>query len=89
MIPVWSKDGSVYRKRNGDLQIGDYVFNHYGKPVPITGVYPQGELDVYEVELTDGRVLECNGEHIWTYKSRFGNGSKHWKNATTQECSQY
>lgn len=85
MIPVWSKDGSVYRKRNGDLQIGDYVFNHYGKPVPITGVYPQGELDVYEVELTDGRVLECNGEHIWTYKSRFGNGSKHWKNATTQE----
>lgn len=84
-IPVYTEDGSVAWKRNGDLKIGDYVFNREGKPVPITGVYPQGVLDVYEVELTDGRKIRCNGEHIWTYKSRFGNGAKNWRNATTTE----
>lgn len=84
-IPVYSEDGSVCYKDNGDLKIGDRVFNREGKPVCVTGVYPQGKLDVYEVELADGRKLLCNGEHIWTYKSRFGNGSKYWKNATTKE----
>lgn len=87
-IPVYTTDNSVCYKSNGDLEVGDYVFNREGKPVKITGVYPQGELDVYEVELTDGRKLLCNGEHIWTYKSRFGNGSKAWKNATTEELMQ-
>lgn len=84
-IPVYTSDNSVHYKLNGDLRIGDYVFNREGEPVCITGVFPQGELDVYEVELTDGRKILCSGEHIWTYKSRFGNGSKTWKNATTEE----
>ncbi len=84
-IPVYVEDGSIHYKLNGELEIGDYVFNREGKPVMVTGVFPQGELDVYEVELTDGRKLLCNGEHIWTYKSRFGNGSKNWRNATTEE----
>lgn len=84
-IPIYTADNSVHYKQNGALEIGDYVFNREGKPVRITGVYPQGKLDVYEVELTDGRKILCNGEHIWTYKSRFGNGSKTWRSATTQE----
>ena len=84
-IPVWTDDNSVHIKQNGALQVGDYVFNRYGEPVRVTGVYPQGKRDVYEVELTDGRKLLCNSEHIWTYKSRFGNGAKSWRNATTKE----
>lgn len=84
-IPVYTADNSIGYKLNGDLKIGDYVFNREGKPVKVTGVYPQGELDIYEVELTDGRKLLCNSEHIWTYKSRFGNGSEKWKTATTKE----
>ena len=88
LIPVYDKSGKVHHKRNGELKVADRVFNREGKPVVITGVYPQGELDVYEVELTDGRVLEVNGEHIWTYKCRYGNGAKLWKNATTEELMQ-
>lgn len=84
-IPIYTSDGSAHYKLNGELKIGDYVFNREGKPVRITGVYPQGELDVYEVELTDGRKILCSGEHIWTYKSCFGNEAKVWKNATTEE----
>lgn len=30
------------------------------------GVYPQGKLQVYELELKDGRKTKCGAEHIWT-----------------------
>lgn len=84
-IPCIDGMGHIGRKRNGDLRIGDRVFNQNGEAVPIIGVFPQGKQDVYEIEFTDGRVITCSGEHIWTYKSRFGNGSKFWRNITTKE----
>lgn len=83
-IPVWTQDGSVCRKRNGDLRVGDYVFNRKGNPVMVTGVFPQGVSTVYEVELTDGRVLRVGAKHLWTYRSRCGNGSVRWKTADTE-----
>ena len=83
-VPVYTKDGSVHVKRNGDLEVGDFVFNQKGEPVRILGVYPQGVHHIYEVELTDGRVLQVGKGHLWTYKSRFGNGSKAWKVADTE-----
>lgn len=82
-IPVYTKDGSLHVKRNGDLRVGDFVFNRQGEPVKVLGVFPQGVQDVYEVELTDGRTLRVGDGHLWTYKSRFGNGSKTWKTADT------
>ena len=72
-------------KLNGDLQVGDYVFNRKGEPVEVIDVYPQGERTVYKVTLTDGRSIECSGDHLWTYKSRAGNGSRRWKTVTTKE----
>lgn len=71
--------------KNGDLKVGDFVFNRYGQPVEVIGVYPQGLQDEYEVELTDGRKLICGPEHLWTYRSRTGNGAKFWKTVTTCE----
>lgn len=53
-------------KRLGDLKVGDYVFNKYGKPVQILGVYDQGYLNTYKVTLSDGRSTLCNDEHLWT-----------------------
>ena len=53
-------------KKLGDLQVGDYVFNRYGKPVEILGVFDQGELNTYKVTLEDGRSTLCNDEHLWT-----------------------
>lgn len=65
MIPVWTSDGSVHYKRNGDLQIGDYVFARDGHPEQIVGVFPQGLRDVYKVTLTDGREVLADGSHLW------------------------
>lgn len=58
-------------KKLGDLKIGDYVYDRCGKPTKVTGIYPQGELEVFKVTLADGRETLCNDEHIWTsYTSR-------------------
>lgn len=49
----------------GDLKVGDFVFDRLGKPTKVVGIFPQGELDAYEVELTDGRKGVYNDEHLW------------------------
>ena len=82
-IPVYDKTGKVTMKRNGDLKVGDYVFNRYGKPEKVIGVYPHPQEEIYRVELVDGRYLDVSGEHLWTYKNRHGNGAKHWKTINT------
>lgn len=85
LIPVYQPSVRNYRrvpmKRNGELLPGDYVFNRFGEPVRVTAVFPQGVLDVYEVELVDGRKIRCSGEHLWGYKVRQSN--KTWLTATT------
>lgn len=49
----------------GDLQVGDCVFNRYGEPVKILGVFDQGDLDAYKVVFADGRSTICNDQHLW------------------------
>lgn len=53
-------------KRIGDMQVGDQVIAHDGTPANVIGVYPQGELDLYEVTFKDGAKVVCDGSHIWT-----------------------
>ena len=83
-IPVYTKDGSLHVKRNGDLRVGDFVFNRLGKPVRVLGVFPQGVQDVYEVELTDGRTLRVGDGHLWAYKPGSENDGGPWLVADTQ-----
>lgn len=86
LVPVYVPGGrGPWFKRNGDLKTGDMVFNRKGKPVRVLGVFPQGMQDVYVVTLRDGRQLRCGAGHIWTYRSRAGNGSRAWRTATTAE----
>ena len=50
----------------GDIKVGDRIFGSDGKVVNVTGVYPQGEKDIYEVIFNDGRSVFCDSEHLWT-----------------------
>lgn len=59
-------------KQLGDVCVGDYVFDKNGKPTKVLGVFPQGELNTFEVVLTDGRRTQCSDEHLWTYISNKG-----------------
>lgn len=83
-IPVYDPSGKVTMKRNGDIRVGDYVFDRRGSPVRVCGVYPQGEKDIYVMEFTDGRKIRAGDGHLWVYRSAFGNGSKNWRVANTE-----
>lgn len=88
IIPVYDESGKTHHKLNGDLQVGDYVFNREGKPVKITGVYPQGNREAYEVVFDMGkssRSLICNDEHLWTWARTTGDGKKRWRTTTLRE----
>ena len=49
----------------GLLKAGDYVFGSDGTPVKVCKIYPQGQLDVYRVDFTDGAWVECSADHLW------------------------
>ncbi|WP_118178929.1 replicative DNA helicase [Paraburkholderia phosphatilytica] len=52
-------------KRMGDLERGDALASVDGAPSMVTGLYPQGERQVYRVRFSDGRSAECCDEHLW------------------------
>lgn len=64
LIPVADDRHYVQIK---DIKIGDSVYNRLGTPVKVLGVYPQGKKDVYRVQFTDGRYLDCCKDHLFSY----------------------
>lgn len=61
---LYYTDGSI--RPIGKASVGDSIFGSNGNPTKIVGVYPQGKVDLYEVELGDGRKSICCDEHLWT-----------------------
>ena len=53
-------------KTIGTVKKGDYVFSPNGEPVLVMGKSNIYHEKLYEVETTDGHVVECDGEHLWT-----------------------
>ena len=49
----------------GSIKKGDFVIGSSGKPVRVTGVFPQGKKEVFTVKTVDGSV-ECCEEHLWS-----------------------
>ena len=54
-------------KQVKDIKIGDYLFDAFGKPTKVLGVYPQGVKEVWEVIFKDGRIAHCCQDHLWSY----------------------
>lgn len=59
-------------RRLDSLVEGEVVLTPDGKPTRVEGVYPQGDLPLWEVTLEDGRSLEASGDHLWEAKGRDG-----------------
>lgn len=60
-------------KQMGEVKIGDVIIGSDGKEQHIIGVYPQGIRPVYKVETTDGGIVFCDEDHLWSvsdYKTR-------------------
>lgn len=65
-IPTPTKNGFTLM---GDLKIGDQIFAQDGTLTKVTGIFEQGEQDIYKVTFQDGRVAYCHEEHLWTVKT--------------------
>ena len=55
--------------RHGDIQVGDQVYDRLGRLTAVTGVYPQGLKQVYEITFGDGRVVRAADDHLWAVYS--------------------
>jgi SNF2 family DNA or RNA helicase len=56
-------------KLMGDVVVGDEVINARGSTSHVTGVYPQGEKELFSVVFSDGTSVECGDEHLWYVRS--------------------
>ena len=48
-----------------ELRVGDALASSDGAPSFVSGIFPQGERQVYRVTFSDGRSCECCAEHLW------------------------
>ncbi len=66
-------------KRNGDLQVGDYVIGSDGKATRVTGVFDRGEVNAYKITFSDGVETVCDKDHLWTVQKQSQRAeSKNW-----------
>ena len=61
-MPILTENGW---KPNGDIKIGDKVYTRNGRLSKVTGIYPENDVETYEIELADGRVVESGPDHLW------------------------
>ncbi|MEW5890941.1 MAG: conjugative transfer system coupling protein TraD [Pseudomonadota bacterium] len=61
-------------KRMGDVSIGDMVSVPSGGVAPVTGVFPQGEVEIFRLTFDDGRTVEACGDHLWEIHHKHRNG---------------
>jgi len=54
----------------GELNVGDQVIGANGRSTRITGLYPQGVRDIYEVGFDDGSSVRVTGDHLWQVHTR-------------------
>lgn len=59
---VWTPSGP---KRMGDIRVGDVVCTPDGGAARVTGVFPQGEKDIFRISFSDGSSAEACDEHLW------------------------
>lgn len=73
--PVLTPTGWV---KMGEIEIGDRVISSDGASTIVTGVYPQGLKDIWEITFSDGAKVECCSDHLWlTQTEKDRNNRKH------------
>ena len=60
-------------KTVGEIQVGDYIFGKNGKPTQVLKLYKNPEK-IWKITFSDGRSIDCCGEHLWQYSYRTHRG---------------
>ncbi|HDL19930.1 MAG TPA: hypothetical protein ENH30_01495 [Nitrospirae bacterium] len=51
------------------LKKGDLIVNSYGSFSTVTGVFPQGESDIFRMKFSNGEHIDCDINHRWSVKT--------------------
>lgn len=49
----------------GDIKVGDRILGTHGSIQEVEAIFDKGDKEVFELIFSDGRKVECSGEHIW------------------------
>lgn len=52
----------------GKLKVGDFVIGSDGKPTKVEYLSPIVRRPIYKLQTADGRITECDSEHLWTVR---------------------
>lgn len=63
-------------KAMGDIRVGDMVIGSDGCPVSVSGVFPQGEKEVFRITFSDSSQTECCDDHLWLVNTPY----RRWSN---------
>ena len=71
----------------GDLKVGDYVITPEGKSSKVSGIFPQGMKEIYEIKFRDGAKTKTCLEHLWKIYGipKGKNRIKNWATLSTNE----
>ena len=72
-------------KAVGEIEVGDYLFDRYGNPTKVLGVYPQGKKEVYELTFGDGRKARSSIDHIWYVHKKTWKNKEEYREYTTKQ----
>lgn len=72
-------------KAVGEIEVGDYLFDRYGNPTKVLGVYPQGKKEVYEFTFGDGRKARSSIDHIWYVHKKTWKNKEEYREYTTKQ----
>lgn len=85
------ENSTLIRTPNGwtqicDLSVGDAVVAADGSTTHVSGVYPQGKLQLYRVVFEDGRTLDCCAEHQWlVHNPKWDKSHINWRTVQTTD----
>lgn len=67
-----------------DVHKGTEVFTHTGAVAKVSAIFPQGELDVYQINLADGGSIRVADNHLNIFNIEESGVSKRYTMSTTQ-----
>lgn len=72
-------------KLASDVTFEDKLVSQDGTYTNILGIYPHKDLPTYRITFSDGRWVDCDGEHLWKVYSKKHGARDGWKIKTTNE----
>lgn len=73
----------------GEIEVGDRVISVDGNPTIVTGVFPQGIIDVWELTFSDGTKTECCSDHLWLTQTDSDRNNRSWSKTINGKRTRY